>query len=153
MPRSVKLLREQMHQLHLTNNPFPPDLASKPILAGMRGDPWRILVTSLLKGKGRRPVLAHLLYRYPSPGYLITANRIELEECLSILGQGTQRASLLVSQSEMFLAGDWDHLAQLPGVVPSTIEAVRVFALGDLSFTPEDRVLRSYVLIARDEEN
>lgn len=118
-----------------------------PVQLGMAGDPWRVLVACTLLNKVRiataRPAIKVLADR--SPVDVAEADPVWLIGMLFPLGLAVRRASTLISLARTFPSRSWATAAELPGVGPYALDALRIFCLGDLRGRPTDRILSAFL--------
>lgn len=125
------------------------------IQEGLHGDPWRILVASILVGRTRgvavatrgvavAGILPRLFDRYPARRDLAAADPGELAGLLRPLGLQNVRASGLVRLAAAMRRDDEDPKG-LPGVGPYAYAAWRVFVRDDLDVNTDDRALAEHV--------
>lgn len=119
-----------------------------------RGYLWRVLVSCVLLSRARgsqvRDVLVAVFARWPSALALAAAERVELEAAIRPLGLFRRRAGHLISLSGLYADGSFSAIdlvsgrVRLPGIGTYARDAVRAFALDELSILPLD-----YSLLAR----
>ncbi|XP_073106163.1 uncharacterized protein [Elaeis guineensis] len=113
-------------------------------------DPWRVLVICILLNKTNGNQVRNVL-----PGFFLLCPNAEsaLKEGVKeqivgklwSLGLQWKRAGLIVKFSRYYLAGDWTHVTQLPGIGKYAADAYAIFAAGKLQqVKPQDHKLVEY---------
>lgn len=113
---------------------------------GLGGDPWRVIVASVLLCRARRSQVAgclrELLAAHPSPNHLARAEG--LEELLRPCGLHRQRARQLQRLSSLWFSGAWEDARDLPGVGVYVADAVGLVCFGCVDLESTDAALRLY---------
>lgn len=85
--------------------------------------------------------------RFPTPQSLLAASEESISDVIASLGFKNRRAKLLVRMTEHYLAANWDHARELPGIGEYGDASWRIFVKGDVPLEPpKDHALRQYVL-------
>lgn len=121
--------RELAIELHLERNPLKPDPTL--MAAGMRGDPWRVIIAAIIEGsdaepgtkqrrlKGARAALACVLEHCPTPALLAKTDLFELAHVFmeAQLNDCGRMARQMVEMSNLWVAREgWLTTYDLPGV-------------------------------------
>jgi endonuclease III len=123
-----------------------PRFDLRPLQLGMGGDPWRVVVASMLLCRSRRvqaePCLRGLLARWPDAAALAVAEGVE--EVVKPCGLQRNRARQLVRFSNLWLSDGWEELRELPGVGVYVADAVALFCFGCRNLESNDGVLHAH---------
>lgn len=134
-----------------------PDYSAVPLQAGLGGDPWRVLVASVLLNRAARrqaeTSLRAILSVWPARVDVAEADFDVLTALCRPCGLQQRRAKTIRRA-----ARDWDsvdRLDQLYGVGPYVTDAVGLFCLGRRDLESGDRVLSDFVqnLYLQDKKN
>lgn len=126
---------------------------------------WNVLVICILlnktKGSQVEPILKKLFDKYPSAYSIIEADPTELYEMVKSLGFGHRRTRDLIEMSCSYALAVTNALEKNPSGLKDVYKSIRVrmlrgcgkyaedswrmFILGDLSFEPDDKVLKGVV--------
>jgi endonuclease III len=113
-----------------------------------RGEPWRVVVTSMLlcrtRGDVAEPIIAEVFRRWPSPRRLSNCRVGVLERLITPLGFQRVRAARLRAAARFFEFNPRPppgELARVDGVGKYVLDAYRLVVLSDLSVRPEDHAL------------
>jgi methyl-CpG-binding domain protein 4 len=113
------------------------------------GDPWRVIVASVLLNRTShlavRPILMELFEKWPSPSALGRADVEDLAALLRPLGLHRRRARILRAASWSWEHVPWTDARDLPGVGPYVADAVGIFCFGHREMESSDHVLRRYL--------
>lgn len=122
------------------------------------GDPYRVLVISMMLNLTHRDQVRRLLKRgffrrWPTATKMAKANHEELAGFMAPLGLARQRARRMVhlaralEDREAFTGRPLtaSDVPSLPGCGLYAQEAYKIFVDGDFDFTPQDKVLAEYV--------
>lgn len=127
---------------------LPYTCGESPLQLGMSGDPWRVMVASMLLQRAKRiqarPVLRELLRRWSSPAELTRADTSELESVLRPCGLHRQRARQMQRAASIFISEGWEEVKDLPGVGAYTSDAVGLFCFRRTDLECDDNALRDY---------
>jgi len=128
---------------------IPPRSPYSLIQEDLWPDEWKILVACMLLNcttrKAMEKVIPHLFFKYPNAASMATAEHRELSQVISRLGFGNRRASNLIKMSQHYLASNWEHARDLPGIGEYAAAAWEIFVKGMLpSNCPKDHSLVKY---------
>jgi endonuclease III len=119
----------------------------EPLQAQMGGDPWKVMVASMLLCRTKRgqaePCFDELLRRWPGPEALARAYESEVEAVVKPCGLHRQRARQLIRSSVMWFS-EYDDLREFPGVGLYVADAVGLFCFGCTDLCCTDHVLAAY---------
>ena len=125
--------------------PWPDRLRfdCSPIQLGLQGSPWHVVVSSILLCRARRmpTVLEDLLYAYPTPELLASADTSALERIVQPTGLHRNRARHLQQLSHKWYLNTWNDLRDLQGVGQYVADAVGLFCYGCKAVECDDGVL------------
>lgn len=110
---------------------------------------WLILcVCLMLNCTSRRQVervLPEFMRRWPTPGSFLEAETTEIIDVIRSLGFANRRTNNLRKMTTRYLASDWEHAEDLPGVGPYAAAAWEMFCAGAIPIEcPKDHSLSSY---------
>jgi methyl-CpG-binding domain protein 4 len=90
-------------------------------------------------------VLPEFMRRWPGPGDFIKADDSEVIALCKPLGFAKRRTANLKKMTEMYLATDWTHVRQFPGIGEYAARAWEIFCTGNLGDEPpKDHALVKY---------
>lgn len=112
-------------------------------------DTWLILVSCMMLNctsrKQVEKVLPEFMRRWPTAGDFIRANDEDVIALCKPLGFANRRTTNLKKMTEVYLATDWTHARQLPGIGEYAARAWEIFCEGVLgSEPPKDGALVRY---------
>ncbi len=123
---------------------------------------WLILVACVMLNctsrKQVEKVLPELRRRWPTPEEFVNAPDDDVVVVIRSLGFANRRAVNLQKLTARYLAPDWEHASDLPGVGPYAAASWEIFCAGALPIEcPKDHALTKYwhwaVTNSRKEEN
>lgn len=140
----------QRRKLYGTRRADRSDFSPQLLIQEMVRSNWEGVVGAILQQRTARaqahPAAWELFTKYGVANRLANADLEDVSAIIRRCGFQNRRAGYLIDMSEEWLAG---RRPTKPGEVTGCGEYVsqsyRVFALGDLSFEPEDLELRRYV--------
>lgn len=139
-----------LRAVHAAARAHPWELSRRPVQLGLGGDPWRVMLASIMLNRTSivqvRPVLQDFLNRWPFPEQLAEADPADVADVMRTLGLHNQRGRRLVQLAREWQSEDWDHAMELIGVGPYVLDALSIFVLGVPSWRSGDAVLGEYLL-------
>jgi len=110
---------------------------------------WEILVSCIMLNCTRRKqvegVLPEFRRRWPTPQAFLGASVDEVSTLCRPLGFVNRRTNNLRKMSEAYLAGNWQHARELPGIGDYAADAWQIFCRGELPVkVPKDHALVQY---------
>ena len=110
---------------------------------------WYILVSCMMLNctsrKQVEKVFPTFIKRWPTPQLFLIADDVDVEMLCKSLGFASRRTKNLKLMTERFVAGDWTHASELPGVGSYAARAWEIFCKGELGATePNDHALKDY---------
>lgn len=135
-----------MYQVQLfagnVNVMFPPASPYQLLQESLWPDEWLILVSCMMLNctsrKQVEKVLPEFIRRWPTPGEFMTAQDEDVATLCRPLGFANRRTSNLKKMTEKYLATDWTHAQQLPGIGAYGARAWEIFCAGRLGDEPPD---------------
>jgi len=92
-------------------------------------------------------ILPEFRRRWPTPQAFAASSEDEVRELIRPLGFANRRTVALKKMTAAYLAGDWKHASELPGVGAYAASAHDVFCRGEVPLEPpNDHALRQYVV-------
>jgi adenine-specific DNA glycosylase len=97
-------------------------------------------------------VLPKFIKRWPSAASFMYAVDNDVIELCKTLGFATRRTQNLKAMTERYVASNWQHASELPGVGEYASRCWEIFCLGQLSDgAPKDHALVRYHAWARNQ--
>lgn len=142
-----------LYSLHLERRHHATRYDADILQVGMYGDPWRVVLASLLLQQTTRRQaqkgLANLLDTFPDPERLGKAHIDDVAQCVHPCGLQRRRAPAIIDFSQELVAGEIDLEACI-GIGRYVCECVAVFCFDDDKFLYcGDWVLEKYAAIMR----
>ncbi|PSN37521.1 hypothetical protein C0J52_14909, partial [Blattella germanica] len=112
-------------------------------------DEWQLLVATMFLHKTSChmaiPRLWVFLNKWNSPQAVCEGDVREIIDVLKPLGLQEKRAVLIKQMSEAYLRGNWENVAELPGIGTYGMDSHSIFCKGNWkSVNPTDKKLRKY---------
>lgn len=110
---------------------------------------WLILVASMLLNctsrKQVEKVLPEFSRRWPDPRCLLVAQRDDVAMVCKTLGFANRRTKNLIEMTKAYMAGDWKHANELPGIGDYGARSWEIFCAGIIGDEPPvDHALVQY---------
>lgn len=110
---------------------------------------WLILVSCMLLNcttrKQVEKVLPEFIKRWPTPRCFVRARRSQVMALIGPLGFVSRRTDNLMKMTHSYLAGQWEHAQELPGIGAYAARAWEIFCRGELgNEPPKDHALTQY---------
>lgn len=83
--------------------------------------------------------------RWPTPEAFLQADINEVRNIIKALGFANRRTENLVKMTQRFIAGEWKHARELPGIGEYGARMWEIFCRGEIGKTPpKDHALTKY---------
>jgi adenine-specific DNA glycosylase len=110
---------------------------------------WKILCVAIMLNctsrKQVEKVWPEFVKRFPTPQSLHYSDEGTISEVIASLGFKNRRAKLLMKMTEHYLAANWDHAKELPGIGEYGARSWEIFVKGELGDSePKDHALTVY---------
>jgi methyl-CpG-binding domain protein 4 len=117
---------------------------------------WLILVSCTFLNQTTRKQVEKVWKPFtemcPTPQVLLATDPERVKEVIRSLGFKERRTKNLYRMSEHYLAANWDHATDLPGIGPYAGRSWEIFCQGRLGdIEPHDHALRTYWLWCKEQ--
>jgi endonuclease III len=151
-----RLPREELLRLSQERIGVAAEYDKWPVQIGMQGDPWRVLVASVMLNrtshKRVRITLKDLFASWPTFVELAGAEPRVLEALIEPCGLHERRAKTLTTLAKQWPTREWNDARELKGVGVYIADALGLFCFGDLHLESNDHALHRYVDFLRTLE-
>lgn len=112
-------------------------------------DPWKVVVASVLLQRTIRKqaevAFKKLMALWPTAATMAKALQVDVLHAVKPCGFGERRSRYIVRLSHKWASGEWEHLADLPGVGQYVQDAVRIVCFEESECKSGDHALKGYV--------